>query len=953
MAQRSLLVFLFLDFLAFAHGQSISTSITVPPLQWINLTNLLQGSTHPPALKDASIGYDETSRNVIIFGGESEGGFAQSQTYLLNLDSLSWSVPDPPASLRSTPSARSAAIAGCDFAASNRHGFVVVGGKGDNSNPLSDVWEFDFINQFWAQVSVPESGPSARWSAAGGIDIRTNPVQDPVVAGPNNTIYLAGGTNGTTVNSLSTIWRLNISGTLSSNLPNDSSGYWDEVTIGDLPSRTHTGDVVLYQQIIAIGGCNSDSGDASCIKQDAYVINAQTRTQISPSGCPAPRTNPVVVPNVNGASTSFSSQIFLLLGTIDETLWSDDGGLEKGEVAILDVNTGSWSRVLPSGDPGNSGTQAFPSPRQGSSAFAYSQALVGGSRSNASDTIIFGGQDASGQYLSDVWILRAYSGTITSSNLQWSGYGTGALETGANASGAHVTVEYMTKCASALSAVSTSSSSSSSKPSSTSTSTSPSSPSNSSTPLPLYDTSFYHKLFAPLSLTLFLPALLLFRTFSSSFNDDATPMKATSWVYLSAILIIASYGMGIAALALSFTTISMARSLAKRDSSSIILKTGHGQAGLAFFIGLYGLVPILAFLSVYLRRRSGGSSGEAEIAIDKDQYREHTNSEDSGEKAATSSRDPNTSITQSALYSSRPGSPRPRSQSLNTSNMMRISNEGRPSSASDSDSFASGGPQRGFEVVNRPTRRRKPNDSWLNIPPADASQHAQRTLADIDWLQRRRSLNAVDELDYAITQVIRAQQAPSNPGAADLLVPSGPSRPMEFPPLIETIVHVLLHMFLLGLCIVALIALWSRAPRAIFAVFLAWTTCFYVALILFAWHGRPRHSIVAVVFSRLRSQSYHSAAVSNLSTPNRPNSDGVVLTTDSPYLHQPSYRPVASDMHDGTSYTQGPRNMDADNDDDQDEDEDTRQQRIENEIGRREVSIVTVPKRKLWITNPS
>lgn len=173
---------------------------------------------------------------------------------------------------------------------------------------------------------------------------------------------------------------------------------------------------------------------------------------------------------------------------------------------------------------------------------------------------------------------------------------------------------------------------------------------------------------------------------------------------------------------------------------------------------------------------------------------------------------------------------------------------------------------------------------------------------------------------------------------------------MTFPPFIETIVHVLLHMFLLGLCTITLIALWSRAPRVTFAVFLAWTACFYGALILFAWHGRPRHSILAVVFSRLRSQSYHPAVVSEPPTPSRPNGEGVA---DGPYLHQPSYRPVASDMHDGTSYTQVHRSMDGDDDEDQDEDEDARQQRIENEIGRREVSIVTVPKRKLWITNPS
>jgi hypothetical protein len=72
--------FLFLP-LQSGHAQSISTSTPVPPLQWINLTGLLQGPSAPP-LKDASIGYDNTTRTLIIFGGESQGGLPQQQTYL-------------------------------------------------------------------------------------------------------------------------------------------------------------------------------------------------------------------------------------------------------------------------------------------------------------------------------------------------------------------------------------------------------------------------------------------------------------------------------------------------------------------------------------------------------------------------------------------------------------------------------------------------------------------------------------------------------------------------------------------------------------------------------------------------------------------------------------------------------------------------------------------------------
>ncbi len=56
--------------------------LPVPPLQWINLTPLIQGANAAQPLKDASIGYDDNGRNLLIFGGESSAGFAQSSTYL-------------------------------------------------------------------------------------------------------------------------------------------------------------------------------------------------------------------------------------------------------------------------------------------------------------------------------------------------------------------------------------------------------------------------------------------------------------------------------------------------------------------------------------------------------------------------------------------------------------------------------------------------------------------------------------------------------------------------------------------------------------------------------------------------------------------------------------------------------------------------------------------------------
>ena len=135
---REVMHFLFLYYLCLfftSRAQSISTSTPVPPLQWINLTSLLQGPSAPP-LKDASIGYDNTTRTIIIFGGESQGGLPQQQTYLsvfpflllmtlisiilpsLNLDSLVWSSPTPQGGTSVLPPPRSAAVGGGDFAAS-------------------------------------------------------------------------------------------------------------------------------------------------------------------------------------------------------------------------------------------------------------------------------------------------------------------------------------------------------------------------------------------------------------------------------------------------------------------------------------------------------------------------------------------------------------------------------------------------------------------------------------------------------------------------------------------------------------------------------------------------------------------------------------------------------------------------------------------------------------------
>jgi hypothetical protein len=136
---------------------------------------------------------------------------------------------------------------------------------------------------------------------------------------------------------------LNISGTLSSNLPNNVSGTWDRFTIGNLPGRTNQSGTVITQgmnnmDIVVSGGCSvtatADMG-TSCATQDSFVLDVEEKSAIPPPPCPAPRVGAVLVPNENTFSSAFTSQLFLLLGSFNTSLWQDNNGLVQGEVVSV------------------------------------------------------------------------------------------------------------------------------------------------------------------------------------------------------------------------------------------------------------------------------------------------------------------------------------------------------------------------------------------------------------------------------------------------------------------------------------------------------------------------------------------------------------------------------------------------------------------------------------------
>ncbi|KZV76045.1 hypothetical protein PENSPDRAFT_727607 [Peniophora sp. CONT] len=968
-------------FLFYAALVHIASAAVSPPLQWINLSKLLTGSA-PPVLKDASIGYDDTTRTLIIFGGESAGGFPVDTTYLLNLDTLTWTTPSHPDGLSQKPAARSQAVSGDDFAASYRNAHVVIGGLGTDGKALSDVWVFDYNQQFWGLVQLSGSGPTV-YDAAGGKDLRVafNPTST------SNTFYLSGGKQSTSSGpvSISDTYSLEISGTLSPNLPNSTTGTWTKQEIGKLNSLSGIGSTVIGQKIITYGGCESSaSPDASCATQDAYILDTSTGGSISPAGCAAPRLNPAIVANMNGASSNFNTQVLVMLGTFNSTLWDDGNGLEKNGEDILDVGGGTWTRVLPSGDPSSSPN--YPTPRQGAAALSFNGGLVGSSRSSYSDVIVFGGQDASGHYLSDVWILRTYSGSISSSGQHWSGFGNGDLQSGVSANGQGVVVNFNSTCAarvsspapggssSSTSASSTASGSSTTLPSSSPTSPSSSTPASAVTYFP-YDTSISHKVIGPVSLVLALPALILYRL--SLAPSSGIPIVGDGSLSLRAVAFAigaSAYGLGVAGFALAFTTITTAprpSSLTRRSaSSSTLLKTAHGVAGLVLFLLLYGVIPVL-FLFSKIRAHF---AEEEPRKGSEDKAQMETASVGTTEKL-TRARTPSangmsTSGTRSVVTT--PGldfpSRRPTPQKWPALHRPTFGRRHSISSAA-SEPEPEPGSSGTFEVVNRGHRKR--HLSATNTLNLSESSHrmgyrpaTRRSLSDVSWLERRRSVAAVSDLDYALSQLNHSQRGAPTPGAADAStqalngnsIPPSMQAP-SMPPATEILLHSALHASLLALTVLSLVAFWQRGQIVAFAIFLALTVVLYGVFIALAWYGRPANSTLTVFLARVRGDGgYTPAPATPMPGDSRPLSPAVQGSGSGPYLNSPPFRSAALQEEDGyvaSRHDHLSAEAEGDEDADTDEDEDSRQRRIEDEMARREVSIVTVPRRKLWVANPT
>lgn len=387
--------------------------------------------------------------------------------------------------------------------------------------------------------------------------------------------------------------------------------------------------------------------------------------------------------------------------------------------AVLDVDTGVWARLLPTGDP--SSPDKFPAPRTGAASFAFNTALVGPDRSSSSDIIIFGGQDVNGHYLNDLWVLRAYNSTITQSGQKWPGFGDGNVQAGVGASGAGVSVNYLSQCANNLSPSSstsmgttTTTASTGNKPQSTGGQTAVS--------LPQFDTSIVHKALSPISLAITFVSVILIRLSLPAINTSPTSVEnRMGLLYLGIIIGIIAYAVGIVGFVVALTS---TKSVISSEGS--FFRTPHGRGGFVLFLLLYAAIPSLfifqwfrskmnrGFLYFYPHDSSNKLSQDSGAVL--------------GEKPAVNETHRSASPAQSApeIHSLESPLPSKRQRTLSGPGLF-------PRWQDRSSSESSPAVSKGFEVVNRPRK-----SSTNNRP-----REIVRSLNDLTWLERRRSVGVV------------------------------------------------------------------------------------------------------------------------------------------------------------------------------------------------------------------
>ncbi|KAG8838748.1 hypothetical protein FRB91_007419, partial [Serendipita sp. 411] len=580
-------------------------------------------------------------------------------------------------------------------------------------------------------------------------------------------------------------------------------------------------------------------------------------------------------------------------------------------------------------------------------------------------------------------------------------YDDGILGSGVDTNGRGVTVEYVTECASATA------------PGTTSTANEPqqtdsNGPSNPNARDRLeYTTSTAHKALAAVSVPVILAAVLFSRwsrQSSDQHRQNTTGSLDVTSIRLLILVAAAAWAAGVAGFATSFTSIKRnpapKTNLQRRDTGTGpgFVATPHAVVGCILFALTYVVAPLV----LIIRHRSiGGKGGRKEhtsvdsideetstpaltshrsdevltnisMQTEKSPMRGKANRESqeeprtegkisvdeedvdpigAGERTKLKSRPlsvPSAFLRHQLLdsgWSSKRNQPRQRVQSSST---ITTTTPPSPSASQQPPT------ETGFVVLNR---GRQALDRMSHLQP-DQRQHPI-TLNDVSWLERRRNMNMVSDMDYVMSQMPVSRRRHSH---SPLITPrSGDAETLRtnsqtpnnqiaqsglsgFPNMGAILLHCAFQAMILALCVFTASSIFTKADKKygvpLGSVFVVIVGIFYGLMILLAVRGIPEGSILVEVVRRLSGSPSHGNFAEhiqsngnelnvvmpheNRSVSERPQSIAVDSTTlGSLQMSRPLYH--------STRYSTEGKDSNAQRDDEDDEAE-----RIEREMGRRD-----------------
>ena len=319
-------------------------------LSWTRAT--ATGGVAPPNRRDAALEYDPVRGRIVLFGGIGDGG-ELNDVWVYTVTTSTWSEVTTSGN---APAPRFDMVSGI----ANDILYVSSGQRG--AEVFADVYALNLATNVWTQLPQRGEIPEGRYGSAGGV-WRTG-----------QGLYLSHGFDK----------KVRFDDTFYYSFADQR--WWDVTPDGNLPAaRCLVGTTMVGPDTFTMfGGCGS-GGYAPCPAQDGYVYAANfadgSRNWDKTSNCPGKEQRSAMAP-FPGIQTK-------------AILYGGSDAPSDALVSVLDIPTGTWTRVVPGGS-------AKPAKRQ-----AHAMTLV---HTNVPNQFVamFGGRTGGG-LSNDLWFINGDS----------------------------------------------------------------------------------------------------------------------------------------------------------------------------------------------------------------------------------------------------------------------------------------------------------------------------------------------------------------------------------------------------------------------------------------------------------------------------------------------------------------------------------------------------------------